>query len=114
MAILGSPRLYLEISGDEPGNTPNPLDGTQDALVFAGRIESNSQIVKFERGIMLAAAVADAEPTSFDGFLVDPTTLTDESGAEFLSEPVGGDEPVEEDGPVDGVANQVFLPLVTR
>lgn len=84
-AILGNPRLYLEISGNEPGNTPDPLDGTQDVLVFAGRIESNSQSVKFERGIVLAADVVDAEPTSFDGFLVDPTSLTEERGAEFLT-----------------------------
>jgi Ca2+-binding RTX toxin-like protein len=109
LAILGSTRFYIEISGDEPGAAPDPLDGARDALVFAGRIEDNSQIVKFERGIVLAASVADEEPTSFDGFLADPTTLTDESGAEFLSEPAG--EAATEEA---NQTNRIFLPVVTR
>lgn len=109
LAILGNIRFYIEISGDEPGSTPNPLDGTNDALVFAGRIESGSQIVKFERGVVLTANVADEAPQSFDGFLVDPTTLTDESGAEFLAE-LADEEAKTETEPT----NQVFLPVVSR
>ena len=109
LTILGSTRFYIEISGDEPGAAPDPLDGARDALVFAGRIEDNSHIVKFERGIVLAASVADEEPTSFDGFLADPTTLTDESGAEFLSEPAG--EAATEEA---NQTNRIFLPVVTR
>lgn len=107
LAILGNPRLYLELSGDEPGSTPNPLDGTKDALVLIGRIEANSQLVKFEQGMVLTADVADAEPTAFTAFPVDPTTLSDESGAEFLTEPVGEPTPDE--------ANQttrIFLPIL--
>jgi hypothetical protein len=44
---------------------------------------------------------------AFEGFLVDPTTLTDESGAEFLTEPVG-------EGTEQLPTQQLFLPLITQ
>ena len=46
--------------------------------------------------------------------MVDPTTLTDESGAEFLTEAVGGDEPAEEGEQAEEVRTLVFLPVVSR
>ena len=62
--------------------------------------------------------IANSAPLDFTEFAIDPTTLTDESGAEFLSEPAGGDE-VDETGeegevPVAELGNQLFLPLINR
>src|SRR5690606_30160634 len=107
LAILGSSRFYVEISGDEPGNTPNPLDGNRDSLALVGRIEATSQLVKFEQGIVLATQVAEGEPSTFDGFATDPTTLTDTTGTEFLTESVG--ELILDEATL---TIQIFLPLV--
>lgn|GEM_PF-2483476 len=58
---------------------------------------------------MQTTQVAEAEATSFDGFLVDPTTLTDASGTEFLTESVG--EPALDEATQ---TIRLFLPLVSR
>jgi len=65
--------------------------------------------ITFEQGIVQTTQVAEAGATSFDGFLVDPTTLTDESGAEFLTEAVG--EPALDEATQ---TIRLFLPLVLR
>lgn len=117
LAILGTVRFFLDITGDERNNPPSPLEGTDDGLVFAGQRDPTLTIIKFERRVGAASAEAESKgetPISFEGFLVDPTTLTDESGAEFLTEPVGGDEPVEEGEQVEEARMFVFLPMVNR
>ncbi len=113
LAILDTVRFFIDITGDERDTPPSPLEGTGDALALAGLIDPASVIIKFEQQVSATSEPNDA-PISFDGFAVDPTTLTDESGAEFLSEPVGGDEPVEEGYQPEDVRSFVFLPLVNR
>jgi hypothetical protein len=98
----------IDISGDERDAPAHPQEGTTDALTRAGRFTTDSTIIKFERQTVSAAG-AEGVLLSFDGFLVDPTTLTDESGAEFLTEPVGEEAPTEAAG-----LNRIFLPVVTR
>ena len=112
LAVLGRTSLSLDISGDERDNPPNPLEGQKDGLILAGPIAPASIIIKFERQGVISASIG----TSFvdQGFDLDPTTLTDESGREFLSEPAGGDEPVEEEEGLVAQENLIFLPLVSR
>jgi hypothetical protein len=43
---------------------------------------------------------------------MDPTTLTDESGAIFLTEAVGADEVAENGDQAEELSNRLFLPLV--
>jgi hypothetical protein len=105
LANLGATAIVLHISGDEQDTSPNAQDGTTDALTLAGPFTSDSTIIKFERQTVTAAG-AEGGALSFAGFLIDPTTLTDESGAEFLTEPVGQDVPVQD--------QQLFLPLVAN
>jgi hypothetical protein len=104
LANLGSTAIVLDISGDERDATSNGQEGTTDALTRAGSFTSDSTILKFERQTVTAASAAGSL-SRFDGFLVDPTTLTDESGAEFLTEPVGEATPAQQ--------QSLFLPLVT-
>ncbi len=123
LALLQPTRFFLDISGDERDEPPSPFEGTNDGLVLAGQIEPTSTISKFERRVGgISASTDEEQPLDFTDFAVDPTTLTDESGAEFLSEPVGGeegDEEGDEEGaegevPVAELGNQLFLPLVNR
>jgi hypothetical protein len=111
LAILGSTPFLLDITGDERDEPPSPLEGTNDGLVLAGLIEATSVIIKFERQVG-----ADSAKTSLaeQGFAPDPTTLTDESGTEFLNEPAGGDESVEESESTAAGVNLLFLPLVSQ
>ncbi|MCE7985034.1 MAG: hypothetical protein DYG89_27995 [Caldilinea sp. CFX5] len=113
LALLDPAGLLLDISGDERDNPASPLEGQNDLLALVGGIDPASQMIKFEQQLVLTASV----DSSFieQGFAIDPTTLTDESGVEFLSEPAGGDEPVEESEGVAVVQNNfLFLPLVNR
>jgi hypothetical protein len=107
LANLGTTAIKLDISGDERDTPPSPLEGTTDALTRAGLFTADSTIIKFERQTVNAAS-AEGAPLNFEGFLVDPTTLTDESGAEFLEEPVGGE------GGEAGSSTQLFLPLISQ
>jgi hypothetical protein len=108
LAILNLTRFFVDISGDERDNPPSPLEGANDALVLAGVIDPASNIIKFERRTVVSAALEDERPLSFEGFLVAPTTLTDESGAEFLTEAVGDDA-----GDSGALSVQLYLPLIT-
>jgi Ca2+-binding RTX toxin-like protein len=111
LAILEAMPFVLAISGDERDDPSSPLEGQNDQLTLAGNIDPTSTIIKFERQPVLAANAATWLPLS--DFTLDPTTLTDESGAEFLSEAVGGDESAAE-GESAAANNAVFLPLVNR
>jgi Ca2+-binding RTX toxin-like protein len=117
LAIQGSTRFYLDITGDERDNPPSPLEGATDSLLLTGVIDATSQIVKFERRSGTTAASAESSLPE-QGVVLDRgapwATLTDESGAEFLTEPVGGDEPVEVGESTDGANNWIFLPMVAR
>jgi hypothetical protein len=115
LSIQGSTRFYLDITGDERDTPPSPLEGTNDSLVLAGQIDPTSAIIKFERRSGTTTASSESSLTE-QGVALDQgapwATLTDESGAEFLTEPVGGDEPVEEGESIDTQPNRIFLPLV--
>ena len=121
LAILNLTRFFVDITGDERDEPPSPMEGNNDALVLAGLLDPTSTIIKFERRMGAARAsaegeepIASEESISFEGFAVDPTTLTDESGAEFLTEPVGGDEPIEEVEQTEETITNLFLPLINR
>jgi len=108
LAILNPVRFFVDISGDERDNPPSPLEGSNDSLVLAGLLETNSNLVKFERRTVSTASLDSELFVSFEGFPVDPTTLTDESGAEFLREPVGDDS-------IDAAQDKrIYLPVVSR
>lgn len=114
LAVLNAVRFVLDISGDERDEPPSPLEGTNDALVLAALLDPASTIIKFERRVGAVGASAEEQlPTSFADFALDPTTLTDESGAEFLTEPVGGEEDDGENG-TEELNNWIFLPVVAR
>jgi hypothetical protein len=100
LANLGTTAIKIDISGDERDTPPSPLEGTTDALTRAGSFTPDSTIIKFERQTATGSTSQGLLP-AFEGFLVDPTTLTDESGDEFLEEPVGG-EPGEVGGEQPG------------
>ncbi|MEZ4664067.1 MAG: choice-of-anchor Q domain-containing protein [Caldilineaceae bacterium] len=114
LALLDSATFMLDISGDERDDPASPLEGQNDSLALAGGIDPASQIIKFEQRLVLTASV-ETSPVP-QGFAIDPTTLTDERGAEFLTEPAGGDEPVEEGdaGAEVDQFNRIFLPLINR
>jgi hypothetical protein len=113
LAIQGSTRFYLDITGDERDHPPSPLEGTNDSLVLTGQTDPASLIIKFERRSGTTAASTEASLTE-PGSGLDPATLTDESGAEFLTEPVGGEEPVEVGESIDAQPNRSFLPMVAQ
>jgi hypothetical protein len=123
LANLGTTAIKIDISGDERDTPPSPLEGTTDALTRAGSFTPDSTIIKFERQTATGSTSQGLLP-AFEGFLVDPTTLTDESGDEFLEEPVGG-EPGEVGGEQPGeeepgeeqpgeVMTTLFLPLISQ
>ena len=114
LAVLDTAGFMLDISGDERDNPASPLEGQNDSLALVGVIDPASQIIKFEQQLGLTASVESSLVEQ--GFAIDPTTLTDESGAEFLTEPAGGDEPVEEGEATEEVAqpNRIFLPVINR
>lgn len=114
LAILNPVRFYLDITGDERDEPASPLEGTTDGLVLAGLIDPASVIIKFERRAGVANRGIDSEPSvDFTDFFVDPTTLTDASGATFLTEPVGGDTAVEEGEQAVETRVQLYLPLIS-
>jgi len=113
LAILNPVRFFVDITGDERDNLPSPLEGNNDGLALAGVIDPASVIIKFERRVG-AASAESAAPPSFEDFTVDPTTLTDESGPAFLTEPVGGEESVAEGEQEEGGSTLIFLPLINR
>ena len=101
LAILNLTRFFVDITGDERDNPPSPLEGTNDSLALAGVIDPASTIIKFERRLVLSAEAEANIPS-------------EETGAEYLTEPVGDDSEAtpEEQSPVE-VTTQLFLPLVT-
>lgn len=108
LATLDKTRFTLAISGDEYDNPSSPLEGKKDSLVLAGVIDPASTISKFEQQLVVTAS-AD---TGLQGFILDPRTLTDTSGAEFLTEPVGGNEVVENGDTSVITSSQIYLPLI--
>jgi len=108
LAVLNPLPFTLDISGDERDNPPSPLEGQNDRLLLLGVIDPASTISKFEQQLVVTAS-AD---TPLQGFMIDPTTLTDSSGAEFLSEPVGGDEAGENGENPVATSGQLYLPLI--
>jgi N-acetylneuraminic acid mutarotase len=109
LALLDTAQFFLDISGDERDDLPNLLEGQQDRLMLAGLIDPYSTIIKFESQPVITASTGI--PLPLQDFTIDPTTLTDDQGAEFLSEPAGGEEPAEE-GQNSGT--NVYLPLVRQ
>lgn len=114
LAILNTVRFFIDITGDERDEPASPLEGTTDGLVLAGLIDPASVIIKFERRVGLAnGGVENGPSVDVTAFFVDPTTLTDESGTTFLTEPVGGDTAVEEVEQIAEARTQLYLPLIT-
>lgn len=67
--------------------------------------------------LLTGATSAETEseaPISYASFPTDPATLTDESGAEFLTEAVGGDEAEEVVEQTVLARLFLFLPLINR
>jgi Ca2+-binding RTX toxin-like protein len=95
LALLNRVQFFVDISGDERDNPATPLEGTNDRLALAGVIDPASTIIKFEHQLVLSAN-ADVQIPS------------EESGAEYLTEPVGDES---EEVVLD---NQLFLPLINR
>jgi len=102
LAILNLTRFFVDITGDERDNPPSPLEGTNDSLALAGVIDPASTIIKFERRLVLSAEAEANIPS-------------EETGAEYLTEPVGDDSEAtpEEQSPVEATY-QLFLPLLTN
>ena len=105
LAIRNLAQFWVEISGDEDDDPPSEQEGDNDRLLLAGVIDPASPIIKFEESLILGPNANLAEY----GFALDPSALTDESGAEFLSEPVGGDAPTQPEQ-----SDRVFVPLVLQ
>jgi len=118
LANLNRVPFFFDISGDEWDEPPSPLEGTNDRLVLVGLRDPASVMIKFEQQLRAASDEAATEaPLSFPEFPTDPTLLTDESGALFLTEPVGGDDVdgdhvVGDDSQVEELSNRLFLPLI--
>jgi len=112
LAMLGTTRFLLDISGDERDNPPSPLEGQSDGLALIGVVDPASTLIKFEQQIVLTASAEAQTP----GFLLDPLTINERSGSEFLTEAVGGNEPVAEGGSDEVAAqnNHLFLPVINR
>lgn len=108
LAVFGTTPLLLDISGDERDNPASPLEGRNDLLLLLGVIDPASTLRKFEQQLVVTAS-AETQP---QGFLIDPTTLTDTSGAEFLTEPVGGEEVAENEDAPATMAGPIYLPLI--
>ena len=114
LAILNRVPFFLEMSGDERDEPPSPLEGANDRLALAALRDPASSIIKFEQ-VRAASDETDPEaPVTFEEFPVDPTTLTEESGENFLTEAVGGDDVEEVSDQVEELSNKLFLPLVNR
>ncbi|MCE7986497.1 MAG: CSLREA domain-containing protein [Caldilinea sp. CFX5] len=96
LAILDPVAFFVDITGDERDNPPSPFEGTNDTLALIGVIDPASTIIKFEQQVILSATAT-------------PTIPGEESGTEYLSEPVGDEAAT----PI-GQANRIFLPLVNR
>ena len=112
LAILNRVPFFLEMSGDERDEPPSPLEGTNDQLLLKAIRDPASSIIKFEQVRAASEEAATEVPTTFAEFPMDPTTLTDESGAIFLTEAVGADEVAENGDQAEELSNRLFLPLV--
>lgn len=113
LAILNRVPFFLEISGDERDEPPSPLEGTNDRLALVALRDPASIIIKFEQQVRAANDETDPEaPITFEGFPVDPTTLTEESGESFLTEAVGGDDVDAVGDQGEELSNKLFLPWV--
>ena len=111
LAILNPARFFVDITGDEHDNPASPLEGQNDKLALAGVLDPASVIIKFERRLAVVAADA-ATPLSSQGFELDPTTFTDETGVDYLSEPAGSDDQADATVPEGTVTHRLFLPVV--
>ncbi|MFN8440673.1 MAG: LamG-like jellyroll fold domain-containing protein [Caldilineaceae bacterium] len=102
LAILGSTRFLLDITGDERDTPASPLEGKGDTLALVGLIDPTSTIIKFEQRLGVTGASTD------DIAVIDMAIPGEEAGAEYLTEPVGdGSEEIE-------TSNRIFLPLINR
>lgn len=75
LVILDSGSFFVELTGDEYDDPPSPLEGNQDGLGLLGNLSPAPVTSKFEVQLVVSAAAQVGE----------------ETGAEFLSEPVGDD-----------------------
>lgn len=96
LAILNPVSFLVDITGDERDNPPSQREGTNDTLALVGVVNPSSTLLKFEQQVVLSATIAATIPS-------------EESGAEYLTEPVG-----EESTPPVEQGNRLFLPLVNR
>jgi hypothetical protein len=95
LAILGSTRFLVDITGDERDTPPSPLEGNNDSLALVGVIDAASTIVKFEQTLVRAAS--------------EPTIPSEDAGTEYLTEPVG-----EDTGDEVGQTQRLLIPLISR
>lgn len=93
LVILDPSPFFVELTGDEYDDPPSTLEGSQDGLGLLGNLSPAPVATKFEVGRVVSADTA--------------AQIGEETGAEFLSEPVGDDA-----GAVH--SNRIFLPLVNR
>ncbi|MFN8440641.1 MAG: hypothetical protein U0175_07735 [Caldilineaceae bacterium] len=96
LAILDPARFTFDISSGERDNPASLLEGNNDSLGLAGVITPASSILKFEKRLVVSTD-RDVQISS------------EESGAEYLSKPVG-----EESGEDAMLTNRIFLPLLNR
>ena len=96
LAILNSVSFLVDITGDERDHPASPLEGPNDTLALAGVIDPSSTLLKFEQQVVLSATNEAIIPG-------------EESGAEYLTEPVG-----EASATPTALRIQLFLPLVNR
>ena len=92
-------RFFVDISGDERDNPASGLEGDNDGLALAGVIDPASTIIKFEHRLVVSAE--------------EQSLPSEESGAEFLTEPAGGEENSVE-SEQGAFSNRVFLPVVIK
>lgn len=112
LAILNRVPFFLEMSGDERDEPPSPLKVPMIGPALAALRDPASSIIKFEQVRAASDETAADAPVTFEEFPVDPTTLTDESGENFLTEAVGGEDVEETSDQVEELSNKLFLPLV--
>ena len=93
LTILNPVEFLVDITGDERDDPASPNEGNNDSLTLTGNIAPASTIIKFEQFPAISAGVSDGP--------------SEEAGAEYLSEPVGGET---EDSMEE--TNTIFLPLI--
>lgn len=93
LIIFDRSPFFVELTGDEYDDPPSPLEGNQDGLGLLGNLNPAPVTSKFEAQLVVSADAA--------------AQIGEESGAEYLSEPVGDDADAMQ-------SNRIYLPLVSR